>query len=85
MSTLAIELPARAASAARWAAVAFVTSYSSPGTRQAYSTQLQLWFDWCERHGLEPLTDVRRPHVELYAASSRLGDSRRRRSRSSSS
>lgn len=67
MSTLAIELPARAASAARWAAVAFVASYSSPGTRQAYSTQLRLWFDWCDRHGLEPLTDVRRPHVELYA------------------
>lgn len=67
MSTLAIELPARAASAARWAAVAFVASYSSPGTRQAYSTQLRLWFDWCDWHGLEPLTDVRRPHVELYA------------------
>lgn len=60
------ELPARQ-SPARWAAAAFVASYSSPGTRQAYSTQLRLWFDWCERHGLEPLTDVRRPHVELYA------------------
>ncbi len=21
----------------------------------------------CERHGLEPLADIRRPHVELYA------------------
>ena len=40
---------------------------SSPGTRQAYTTQLRLWFDWCEKHHLEPLADVRRPHVELYA------------------
>jgi len=52
---------------ASWAAVAFVASYSSPGTRQAYTTQLRLWFDWCEQHHLEPLTDVRRPYVELYA------------------
>ncbi len=52
---------------ASWAAVAFVASYSSPGTRQAYTTQLRLWFDWCEQHHLEPLADVRRPHVELYA------------------
>jgi hypothetical protein len=50
-----------------WAAVAFVASYASPGNRQAYSTQLRLWFDWCYRHGLEPLAEVRRPHVELYA------------------
>jgi integrase/recombinase XerD len=50
-----------------WAGVAFVASYSSPGTRQAYTTQLRLWFDWCEEHHLEPLADVRRPHVELYA------------------
>ncbi len=52
---------------ASWAAVAFVASYSSPGTRQAYTTQLSLWFGWCEKHHLEPLADVRRPHVELYA------------------
>jgi integrase/recombinase XerD len=49
------------------AAVAFVSSYSSPGTRQAYATQLCLWFDWCAQHQLEPLSTVRRPHVELYA------------------
>jgi hypothetical protein len=52
---------------ASWAAVAFVASYSPPGTRQAYATQLRLWFDWCSQHQLEPLADVRRPHVELYA------------------
>jgi integrase/recombinase XerD len=52
---------------ASWAAVAFVASYSSPGTRQAYATQVRLWFDWCVQHHLEPLADVRRPHVERYA------------------
>ncbi len=52
---------------ASWAAVAFFASYSSPGTRQAYATQLRFWFDWCEQHHLEPLADVRRPQVELYA------------------
>jgi len=52
---------------ASWGAAAFVASYSSPGTRQAYATQLRLWFDWCAEHQLDPLLDVRRPHVELYA------------------
>jgi integrase/recombinase XerD len=37
---------------------------SRGGTRR---TLLRLWFDWCEQHHLEPLADVRRPHVELYA------------------
>ena len=68
MTTSALVLPASGEQElASWAAVAFVASYSSPGTRQAYATQLRLWFDWCERHHLEPLADVRRPHVEFYA------------------
>ena len=52
---------------ASWAAVAFIASYSSPSTRRTYTTQLQLWLRWCARHDLHPLTDIRRPHVELYA------------------
>jgi integrase/recombinase XerD len=67
MSATTLELPSGAAATAQWAAVAFVASYSSPGTRQAYATQLRLWFDWCRQHRLDPLTQVRRPHVELYA------------------
>jgi integrase/recombinase XerD len=68
VTTSALVLPASGEQElASWAAVAFVASYSSPGTRQAYAAQLRLWFDWCERHHLEPLADVRRPHVELYA------------------
>ena len=67
MSTVILELPARDAGTAKWAAVAFVTSYSSPGTRQAYATQLRLRLDWCEHDQFEPLADIRRPHVELCA------------------
>jgi integrase/recombinase XerD len=67
MATSTLELPTGRTTPARWAAVAFVASYSSPGTRQAYATQLRLWFDWCDQHHLEPLAEVRRPHVELYA------------------
>jgi integrase/recombinase XerD len=68
MTTSTLMLPvAGEQDLASWAAVAFVASYASPGTRQANATQLRLWFDWCERHHREPLADVRRPHVELYA------------------
>jgi integrase/recombinase XerD len=67
MEASTLELPTGRTTPARWAAIAFVASSSSPGTRQAYATQLRLWFDWCALHDLEPLTDVRRPHVELYA------------------
>ena len=68
MATLALE-PARdqRQDTASWAAVAFIASYSSPSTRQTYTTQLRLWLRWCASHDLDPLADVRRPHVELYA------------------
>ena len=68
MTTSELVLPAPSEQTmANWAAVAFVASYSSRGTRQAYSTQLRLWFFWCRQHGLDPLAEIRRPHVELYA------------------
>jgi hypothetical protein len=85
MPTVTLELPTRQASPARWAAVAFVASYSSPGTRQAYGTQLRLWFDWCSEHQLDPLVDARRPHLTSSStpATSRRAGSHRPRSRSS--
>ena len=68
MTTSTLILPASGEQdLANWAAVVFVASYSSPGTRQGYATQVRLWFAWCEQHLLEPLEDARRPHVELYA------------------
>ncbi len=63
MTTSALTLPVTGEQdLASWAAVAFVASYSSPGTRQPYATQVRLWFAWCEEHLLEPLEAVRRPH-----------------------
>ena len=69
MSTFALELPTTSSQhdTATWAAVAFVASYASQATRRTYATQLRMWLAWCAIHHLDPLTDVRRPHVELYA------------------
>ena len=35
-------------------------------THALYAYQLRRWFGWCEGNGLDPLTGVQRPHVELY-------------------
>jgi hypothetical protein len=67
MSTSALELPTTQQDRASWAAIAFIASYSSVATRRTYTTQLRLWMAWCTNHHLDPLTDIRRPHVELYA------------------
>jgi len=67
MSTFTLELPAGRQETASWAAVAFIASYSSEATRRTYTTQLRLWMGWCADHHLDPLVDIRRPHVELYA------------------
>ncbi|MBW3577103.1 MAG: hypothetical protein KY462_05080 [Actinobacteria bacterium] len=68
MSTFTLELPTtQQRDTASWAAVAFIASYSSEATRRTYTTQPRLWLGWCAAHHLDPLGDIRRPHVELYA------------------
>jgi hypothetical protein len=68
MSTFTLELPTgQQQDTSSWAAVAFIASYSSEATRRTYTTQLRLWMAWCADHHLDPLADIRRPHVELYA------------------
>lgn len=44
----------------------FLARFDSPATRTAYSGDLALWRDWCNSHGLDPLT-VERAHIEFYA------------------
>jgi integrase/recombinase XerD len=44
----------------------FLASYSSLNTRKLYEMEIKLFIDWCERLGLDPLTTVTRPHIELY-------------------
>lgn len=68
MSTFTLELATRQEQdTSTWAAMAFIASYSSEATRKTYTTQLRVWMRWCAHHHLDPLTEVRRPHVELYA------------------
>lgn len=68
MSTSTLELPTgQQQDTASWAAVAFIASYPSRATRRTYTTHLRLWMAWCAAHQLDPLDDIRRPHVELYA------------------
>lgn len=49
----------------RTLAGAFLASFSSAATRDAYGDDLRQWFAWCDAHDVDPL-EVRRPHVELY-------------------
>ncbi|HEX2027337.1 MAG TPA: site-specific integrase [Nitriliruptorales bacterium] len=68
MSTFTLELPTgQEHDRGSWAAIAFVASFSSEATRRTYTAQLRLWLAWCTEHRLDPLDDIRRPHVELYA------------------
>ncbi|MGN6687259.1 MAG: tyrosine-type recombinase/integrase [Actinomycetales bacterium] len=56
---------AQAFSAAALSAAAFLSRYG-PRTREAYALDLRLWFDYCQRQGIEPLT-AHRQHIELFA------------------
>ncbi|WP_369675206.1 tyrosine-type recombinase/integrase [Nocardioides psychrotolerans] len=47
-------------------AATFLAGYSG-NTREVYGFRLRLYFQWCEDQGLDPLRDVTRPHLELYA------------------
>lgn len=68
MSAFTLEVPSsQRKDVASWAAVAFIASHSSAVTRRTYTTQLRLWMTWCAEHHLDPLDDIHRPHVELYA------------------
>ncbi|GAB3065534.1 site-specific tyrosine recombinase XerD [Intrasporangium mesophilum] len=52
-------------STAQLAAVSYLARYSGR-THTLYALQLQRWFAWCERNGLDALTGVQRAHVQLY-------------------
>jgi len=48
--------------------VAWLGSYASPNTRQAYARDLGTWISWCEGKGVDPLAAMR-PHVDAWARS----------------
>lgn len=47
-------------------AAQFLARYGGT-TREVYAVRLRLFIQWCEAHGLDPITGVTRPHLELYA------------------
>jgi len=49
------------------AVASFLARYGNPRTRALYEIDLRLFVGWCAQHGLRPLVDVQRPHVELFA------------------
>jgi hypothetical protein len=75
MSATTLELPSGPAASAQWAAVAFVASYSSPGTRQAYATTGAVSTDWSRWPMFADLTSSCTP------VTSKPGGLRRQRSR----
>ncbi|MFF0816637.1 tyrosine-type recombinase/integrase [Rhodococcus sp. NPDC003318] len=45
----------------------FLARYSARTTFESYRTDLRIFFQWCSDHGLDPIDDVTRPHLELFA------------------
>src|SRR4051794_9811239 len=45
---------------------AFLAGFGSERTREAYGDDLEDFFGWARRHGVEPL-EARRAHIEVYA------------------
>lgn len=33
----------------------------------SYALDMRIWCDWCCSHGLDPIFDIQRPHIELFA------------------
>ncbi|GAB2918508.1 tyrosine-type recombinase/integrase [Nonomuraea fastidiosa] len=47
------------------ATMAWLLSYDSPNTRDAYRRDLAMWFDFCRETGLDPL-QARKSHGDVY-------------------
>lgn len=48
-------------------AVSFLAQYPNPNTRDAYKTDLRLFFTWCEAVGVHPLK-MKRVHLQAFAS-----------------
>lgn len=46
-------------------AAQFLARYTGP-SRDLYGLRLRLFYDWCDAQGLDPITDITRPLLELY-------------------
>ncbi|GAB2762207.1 tyrosine-type recombinase/integrase [Nocardioides pakistanensis] len=46
-------------------AATFLARYSG-NTRDLYAIRLRIFYSWCTQAGLDPVTGITRPHLELY-------------------
>lgn len=44
----------------------FLARYSGQSFA-AYELDMRIWCDWCRSYGLDPIFDIERPHIELFA------------------
>lgn len=49
-----------------FAVASFLARYGNKNTRQLYEIDLRIFVQWCTDHGLRPLVDVKRVHIELF-------------------
>jgi integrase/recombinase XerD len=66
VSNATILMPALRANRTELAAAGFLARYTGH-TFTAYEMDLRIFFNWCRMHGLDPLDDVTRPHLELFS------------------
>lgn len=48
-------------------AVSFLAQFPNANTRDAYRTDLRIYFEWCQRVGVHPL-EVKRAHLQAFAS-----------------
>ena len=48
-------------------AISFLAQFPNPNTRDAYRTDLRIYFEWCHRVGVHPL-EIKRAHLQLFAS-----------------
>jgi site-specific recombinase XerD len=51
---------------AAFIAITFLSGFHNRNTRDAYATDLRLWFEWCATHQLPPLA-AKRAHMQAFA------------------
>jgi site-specific recombinase XerD len=51
---------------ASFIAITYLSGFHNANTRQAYATDIRLWFEWCGHHGLPPL-QAKRAHLQAFA------------------
>ena len=66
MSTTSSTLAVPVATDPLFHAATFLARYTGQ-TREIYTIRLRVFFQWCADNNLDPITDITRSHLELYA------------------